>query len=135
MQNALNEYLRWGGFPEVVLADEEARKEALLKQYFEDVLFKDLALRHQIRDLSTLRSLAVHLLTQTTSLVSLQRVAGIFGVSLDLARAYCGYLEEAFLVTFLPLLQPEDCRAAAPASQDTRRRYRPAQRRERDRLA
>jgi predicted AAA+ superfamily ATPase len=102
LRHALLDYLRWGGFPEVVLAADERRKEALLKQYFEDVLFKDLALRHQIRDLPTLRSLAVHLLSQTASLVSLQRVASIFGVSLDLARAYCSFLEEAFLVTFLP---------------------------------
>jgi hypothetical protein len=102
VQNALTEYLRWGGFPEVVLARDEQRREVLLKQYFEDVLFKDVAIRHQIRDLATLRSLAVHLLGQTASLVSLQRVAGVFGVSLDLARAYCLYLEEAFLLTLLP---------------------------------
>ncbi len=102
IQNALGAYLRWGGFPEVVLAEDQRRKEALLKQYFDDVLFKDVAIRHQVRDLQTLRSLAVHLLTQTASLVSLQRLAGVFGVSLDLARAYCEYLEEAFLVAFAP---------------------------------
>jgi hypothetical protein len=102
LQNALAEFLRWGGFPEVVLARDERRKEALLKQYFEDVLFKDVAIRHEVRDLATLRGVAVHLLGQTASLVSLQRLAGIFGVSLDLARAYCSHLEEAFLVVFLP---------------------------------
>lgn len=102
IQNAALEYLLWGGFPEVVLAADERRKEALLKQYFEDVLFKDVAIRHEIRDLSTLRSVAVHLSTQTASLVSLQRIASVFGVSLDLARGYCAYLEEAFLLRFLP---------------------------------
>lgn len=103
IENALLAYLRWGGFPEVVLATDEERKSTLLKQYFDDVLFKDVAMRHQVRDVQMLRSLAVHLLTQTASLVSFKRLAGIFDVSVDLARTYCGYLEEAFLVSFAEL--------------------------------
>jgi len=100
IEHALLEYLRWGGYPEVVLAENEERREILLKQYFDDVLFKDVALRHEVRDLTTLRSLGVHLLGQTASLISTKRVASIFGVSADLARSYCAYLEEAFLVAF-----------------------------------
>lgn len=103
IENALLSYLRWGGFPEIVLAEDEERKAMLLKQYFDDVLFKDIALRHQVRDVQMLRSLAVHLLTQTASLVSLKRLAGIFEVSLDLVRTYCSYLEESFLVSFAEL--------------------------------
>ena len=102
IEHELESYLRWGGFPEVVLAEDDRRKELLLKQYFDDTLFKDVALRHEIRDLPTLRNLAVFLLGQTGSLISAQRLARIFSVSLDLARTYCGYLEEAFLVSLIP---------------------------------
>lgn len=102
IQHALGQFLRWGGFPEVVLAGDDRRRELLLKTYFDDLLFKDVAMRHSIRDVSTLRAVAVHLLSQTANLVSLQRVASTFGVSLDLARAYCSHLEEAYLVSFLP---------------------------------
>lgn len=102
IQNALAAYLQWGGFPEVVLADDDSRRTALLKQYFDDLLFKDVALRHTVRDLPTLRALAVHLLTQTANLVSYQRIATTFGVSLDLARNYSAHLQEAFMVRLLP---------------------------------
>lgn len=102
LQHVLNSYLRCGGFPEVVLAESERRKELLLKQYFDDTLFKDVALRHRIRDLTVLRNLAVYLLGQTASLVSSQRLARVFGVSAQLARTYCDYLAEAFLVSFIP---------------------------------
>jgi hypothetical protein len=85
-----------------VLAPSESRRRALLSQYFDDILFRDVALRHQVRDLDTLRGLAVYLLSQTASRISMQRIANIFGVSLELARSYCRYLEEAFLVSFLP---------------------------------
>jgi uncharacterized protein len=101
IQNALNSYMKWGGFPEIVLAEDEQRKELLLKQYFDDVLFKDVAMRHHIRDTFTLRNIAVHLLTQTGSLISYRRIAKIFEVSLDLARSYCHYLQEAFVVDFV----------------------------------
>ena len=102
IQHALTDYLRWGGFPEVVLARDDVRKELLLKQYFDDVLFKDVALRHEVRDLPALRSLAVVLMTQTASLVSAQRVARQLGISVDLAHACFSHLREAFLVEFLP---------------------------------
>lgn len=102
IQNALSAYLQWGGFPEVVLANDDRRRVVLLKQYFDDLLFKDVALRHTVRDLPTLRALAVHLLTQTANLVSYQRIANTFGVSLDLARNYSAHLQEAFMVQLLP---------------------------------
>jgi len=102
IHHALNKYLKWGGFPEVVLAEEDYRRELLLRQYFDDILFKDVAMRHHIRDVASLRNLAVHLLTQTGSLISAQRIAKLFGVSLDLAKAYCSYLQEAFLIGFVP---------------------------------
>jgi predicted AAA+ superfamily ATPase len=101
IQHALNMFLRWGGFPEIVLAENDRRKELLLKQYFDDILFKDVAMRHRIRDTFALRNLAVYLLTHTGSLISLQRIAKVFEVSLDLARSYCQYLQEAFLIDFI----------------------------------
>lgn len=102
VQHALDQFLRWGGFPEVTLAHDNVRKELLLKQYFDDVLFKDVAIRHNIRDTAMLRNLAVHLLTQTGSLISFQRISKTFGVSLELASSYCQYLQEAFLIELLP---------------------------------
>ena len=77
----LDNYLTWGGFPEVVLALEEERKEVLLKQYFDDILFRDISLRHNIRDIFLLRNLAVFLMTQTASLISFNRIANLFGIS------------------------------------------------------
>jgi len=102
IQNALNGYLRWGGLPEIVLSQDEERKKILLKQYFDDILFKDVAMRHQIREVSILRNIAVHLLTQTASLISATRIANLFQISLEMSRSYSAFLQESFLVDFLP---------------------------------
>lgn len=102
IQHALNEYLQWGGLPEIVLSKDLERRRLLLKQYFDDLLFKDVAMRHQIRDVTVLRNLAVHLLSHTSDLISYHRLANLFGISLEMTSNYCHYLQEAFIIDFIP---------------------------------
>ena len=102
IENTIKFLLTWGSLPKIVLADDAFRRQTLLLQYFDDILLKDIAMRHNVRDMSTLRGLAVHLLTQTGSLVSFGRLAKIFNVSTILIQNYCNYIEEAFLTEFLP---------------------------------
>lgn len=102
IQHALKQYLDWGGLPEIVLSQQDERRRILLKQYFDDLLFKDVAMRHQIRDLTALRNIAVHLMTQTACLISMNRVAKVFNISLEMASNYCHFIQESFLVDFIP---------------------------------
>ena len=102
IQNVLKEYLTWGGFPEVILSDSIDRKKMLLKQYFDDILFKDVAMRHQIRDLTVLRNIAVFLITQTGCLFSINRISKLFQISLEMASNYCSFIQGSFLVDYLP---------------------------------
>ncbi len=102
IRQALNEYQQWGGFPAVTLAKDNQHKLDILKEYFDDILYKDIVLRHDIRDPISLRNLAIHLLTQTGNLISFQRIAKIFQVSNDLAINYCRYIQEAYMVDLLP---------------------------------
>ena len=102
LRNALEQYLKWGGFPKVVLADTDQYKRDILLEYYDDILFKDIILRHNIRDAMLLRSLASHLMSQTGKLLSFQRLANIMQVSNDLSISYCGHIQEAYLIEFLP---------------------------------
>ncbi len=97
----LNEYLQWGGFPRVVLAKNDLEKTHLLKRYFDEILFKDIVQRHEIRNVMALRNIAVHLLTNTSTLVTYKRIADVFQVSQDLAQAYIHHLTDAFMIKLL----------------------------------
>ena len=55
IQHALLDYLQWGGLPRVVLSNNDMIRERLLTRYFEDMLYKDVIRRHDIRDVQTLR--------------------------------------------------------------------------------
>ena len=97
----LHQYLQWGGFPRVVLAKDDDEREQILKRYFDEILFKDIVQRYNIRNEMALRNIAIHLLTNTSTLFTFKRLAAIFEVSQDLALSYTRYLKEAFLLSTL----------------------------------
>ncbi|MHA1783161.1 MAG: ATP-binding protein [Promethearchaeota archaeon] len=88
------EYLYEGGFPEIVIT---GNKE-LLKQYFEDILYRDIVLRHEIRDVHLLRQIANYCMTNIANQMSYNSIKNYFKISHDKARSYISHLEESFLI-------------------------------------
>ncbi len=102
IRKAFSQYLHWGGFPEIVLIDSEERQKKILYQYFDDILFRDVIFRYQIRDAKLLQGIAQYYLTNVASLHSFNRIRNIFSTSVDNVRRYSTFLEESFLIFFLP---------------------------------
>ena len=98
IEHELDNYLQWGALPEVVLAEGNLLRNKILSQYLDDILFKDVVIRHQVRDARMLRDMAVFLLTHTACRITLQSLRKTFGISLDMARSYLSYLEEPYLI-------------------------------------
>jgi len=98
IEHELDNFLQWGALPEAVLAKDNLVRSKILSQYLDDILFKDVVIRHEIRDARILRDMAVFLLTHTACRVTLQSLRKTFGISLDMARNYLSYLEEPYLI-------------------------------------
>ena len=88
----LKKYIEQGGFPEVLLTGKE-----LLQKYFDDIIFKDIIDRHEIRDTNTIKRIAHFLLTNIAKEYTYNSIRKMFGVSLDLIRQYIGYIEASYL--------------------------------------
>lgn len=88
------EYIRLGGFPEAVLT----KKTALLKQYFFDIIEKDVVMRYEIRDRRVLEKIAVFLLSNAGKIISIESIKKTFDISFAAAVSYVSYLKEAFLI-------------------------------------
>ncbi|MCI0495336.1 ATP-binding protein [candidate division KSB1 bacterium] len=101
IRNSFVEYLKWGGFPETILLDSDEKKHKILHQYFDDILFRDIVLRYQIRDVKLLQTIAEYYMTNLSSLHSFNRIKNIFTTSLDNVRRYSTFLEESQLIFFL----------------------------------
>jgi hypothetical protein len=91
----LDEYLNIGGYPEIVLKPAEY-KTLLLKQYFDDILYKDIIDRYNLNSQKS-RDLALYLITNFTNNVSLRNLRNILGLSYDTIKEYLHHYKEAFL--------------------------------------
>ncbi len=98
IRKSFNEYLMYGGFPEVVLRTAAEDKELLLKSYFEDILYRDIVTRYEIRDVSNLRNLAVYLLTNVAKLTSITKLKNNFTISQDKTENYVSAIMESYLL-------------------------------------
>ncbi|MFH1682280.1 MAG: ATP-binding protein [Candidatus Woesearchaeota archaeon] len=98
----LKEYLQFGSFPEIVLKDDETVKIKVLEQYFESMLMRDVVERYQIRDVLSLKQAAVFGLTNISKEFSYNTLRKSLKVSLESAKNYSFYLEQAFILLSLP---------------------------------
>lgn len=98
LRKSLVDYLEWGGFPQVVLSDSAEKRSKILHHYFDDILFRDIVLRHEIRDVKLLQSVAEYYMTNMATPYAFNRIRNIFDTSLDNVRRYTAFLEEAQLV-------------------------------------
>lgn len=106
VRGALEHYLRWGGFPEVVLA-EEALRPLILGEYASLMLYRDVVERYGVRNEALIRELLRFAFRNTASLVNVSKLhrdfASLgFSVSKNTLHEYLGYLEDSFLIFLLP---------------------------------
>ncbi|MBI4474682.1 MAG: ATP-binding protein [Acidobacteria bacterium] len=106
---SMEDYLRTGGLPEVVLADESLRQR-ILKEYVDMVFYKDLVDRYGVANPHLLRLLLRHCLSHPSSLFNVHKLYQDFrsqgiGLSKDTLYTYVGYLEESYIVFLLPVAE------------------------------
>ncbi len=103
---ALEDYLRWGGFPEVVLA-EEALRPLILGEYASLMLYRDVVERYGVRNEALMREMLRFAFRNTASLLNVSKLHRDFGslgfrVSKNTLHEYLGFLEDSFLLFLLP---------------------------------
>jgi len=97
---SLKAYLHTGGFPEYL----KHGSELILQNLLEDILVRDIAVRHSIRDVDALKQLAIYLIANTGALVSANKLINLFGIkSSATILEYFAWLTDAYLIEFLPL--------------------------------
>lgn len=89
-----NNYFTMGGFPEVVISQDENE----LKQLYQDILIKDLIVRFKIKEVKSFRELALFLLSNTGSKISFNNLKKVLDFnSVTTVKNYADFLENAYL--------------------------------------
>ena len=99
---SLEEYLTFGGFPEVVLEQNDEKKRIRLQQYFVDIIHKDIIDRYNIGNAKQLLEIARYLISSTGENVSVNKLSKIFGISNTTLSLYINYMIDAYLFYEVP---------------------------------
>ncbi|MEM5875175.1 MAG: ATP-binding protein [Candidatus Aenigmatarchaeota archaeon] len=98
--NLLNEYLKIGGLPEVVI--EKYRPENYVRMLFDSIIFKDIVKRYNLRFSSKIYELARYLISNISTLQSFNKINEILNFrSVHTVQNYFEYLKEAYLIFHL----------------------------------
>ena len=92
-------YLHSGGFPEPVASDEG---DLLLRQYFLDILQRDVRERTGARSSLALRQIVQMVFESAGSELSLRRISAASGVAVETVSAYLDACEQAYLLFACP---------------------------------
>lgn len=104
LRKQVTEYLKTGGFPKIVLTEDEFLRTELLAQYFNDILTKDVTERYKVKDINKLKNLALFYSTNFTRGYTFNKIKKVaeFALSLDSIHRFSHFLENSFLIYFLP---------------------------------
>ncbi|MDO8610546.1 MAG: ATP-binding protein [bacterium] len=96
------EYMRFGGFPEVTTTLDIATKEAVLKNIFTSFFEKDLRILSDYKDIKELRDLILLLVPRVGSLLNVSKLASELGVERQKVYGYLEFLQGTFFLKLLP---------------------------------
>ena len=109
IQNAFEEYLLWGGYPELV-GIEEQFKPQVLQEYFNVMLYRDLLERYAIKDVSILKYLMKRLISSFTKEFSINKLYNELksrGISISKDRIY-RIVDQIFSIYMLAYVEKYD---------------------------
>ena len=98
-EGTLADYLHHGGFPEPLRSEDG---DLLLRQYFSDILQRDVRERVRARSSLSLRQVVQMVFESAGSELSLRRIAAASGVAVETVAAYLEACEQAYLLFSCP---------------------------------
>lgn len=98
-ETSLYDYLYKGGFPQYLQLDNSD----VLSDLVNDIIYRDIAVRYNIRDDHSLKSLLAYLVGNVGNLVSASKLKQVLGVkSTSTVSDYFSYFEQTYLINFVP---------------------------------
>lgn len=98
LESDYEEYLKFGGFPEVVLTDDPKTKLQILKNIFASFFEKDIKIMADYKDIRELRDLMMLLAPRVGSMIDITRISKELEVSRAKVYSYIDFLEKTFII-------------------------------------
>lgn len=92
------DFIMLGGFPYPRLHLEGMERTELLRQYFVDIVYRDIMSRHQIRTKAQLDQIINHYFVNLSCHHSYSSLKKAYGIPTETGAAYTQYLQDAYLI-------------------------------------
>lgn len=93
------EFLNKGGFPEYLKTGNPDIHANLL----DDIIYRDIAVRYQIRDVRTVKNVMQYLISNVGTIVTATRLKQVFGIKSSATLLdYFSFAEQSYLLFFVP---------------------------------
>jgi len=106
LKKMLNEFLRFGGFPEVVLEKDISLKMSILKEYYDLLVYRDLAERYSMENTQLLQDILKYFFTNITAPFSVnsyhKSVKQTIPSSRDTIYNYVSHIKETGYFQIIP---------------------------------
>ena len=96
--NLIEDCLKHGTFPEIVLKKEDLIKHERLTYYYDSILIKDCILNKNIRDNKSFKELAFYIFNNLSSLYSYSSLSKATGINDISVKEYIGAMQDAFMI-------------------------------------
>ncbi len=97
VNRAFEEYLRYGGFPQIVKYDKDMKRELLIS-YKDSILLKDIVARYSLNEYKKLEEITAYILSNSGISLNANRIKKLFSISYDMASSYLEYLLNAYMI-------------------------------------
>jgi predicted AAA+ superfamily ATPase len=101
ISRAKDEYLKWGGYFNVMATNDEMIKKEILKNIAEDIILKDIVPRYKIKNSSAIKDLFYYVVSNATTILNYTTLAKKINIDAKSIKEYIGYFEDNFLISTL----------------------------------
>jgi len=93
------EYIEYGGFPQVVLAETKEKKQIILKEIFGSYFEQDVKSLADFKNISDLRDLILLLIRRVGSKLDISKIASTLGISRPSVYSWLTFLEQTYFIS------------------------------------
>lgn len=91
------EFKEKGGYPEIVVKKQNGVYETILKNYFDQIIYRDIVRLHSVKEVSVLENIALYLMQNISQKFSFRNIARSVDANAEIVRIFMQYFVQSYL--------------------------------------
>ncbi|MCU0287058.1 MAG: ATP-binding protein [Acidobacteria bacterium] len=106
IKNLFDQYLIYGGFPQVIFEKENDIKKDILKNYYQNIFYNDIVPRFEIKKIQFAEKLLYFMLSNVAAPFNYSSLSKVTSLTDKTVKEYAGYFQQSLLLFWLDRFSP-----------------------------